>query len=1273
MKSKQCLLAAGILLAATTAGFSQPVITQQPQSCTNAVGTTATFSVTATGAESLAYQWQKLGGTWTDLADCTGTSLLLTNVQTSHAGDYRVIVSDPASAATSDVARLTIVLPPIITAHPADRFVASRVAASFTIGASGAPPLKYQWRRQGIDLPGATNPTLSFPQTDLTKAGMYTAVVTNLGGAATSRVAVLSVAPGWVYTNAQGTRLPYRLFLPLNYDPAGSYPLVLYLHGAGEVGSDNLTQLTDRGQYVFLAATNQSAQPCFLLLPQVPLRTANDDVTVFYFGYQDLMVEVLDLLQNDFAVDPDRLYITGLSGGGANAYAMLARFPERFAAGVPINGCWTFSSILDKHLKIQAPVWNFHAANDTTAPISCSDFSVPALRHRGQNPIYTRYQTGGHSIWDEAYATPGLAGWLMSQRRGTDSPHGPILSIRNPDSATVFVTNAPNLTLTGTAGALYGAVSLVAWTNTANATSGFAAGREAWSIADLPLQPSMTNFIMVTGTAPSGAPALGGETTFNDTLAVVNWPLKAALQFHLSSYSVAEDAGELVVTVTRSVIETGTVTVGFSTADGSALSGLDYVATNGTLTFLPGVTVQQFGIPILNDGIKENGETFLLILGDPSKNGVLALQHTATVTITDNDLGFQFEYAAYSVAEEAGSVLLAVKRGADTESAATVNFATASVSATSALDFAATNGTLTFAEGETLKFLTVPILNDALKEASETFRVTLSSPTGGATLGSQTNATITILDNDPGVQFEFNRAWVSEQAGALTVRVVRGNDVRRTPFTVGFGTGNLTAMAGADYLPTGGALAFGDGEMEKTFTVTILNDGQAEADEQFRLTLASPSGGYQLGINSMLTNIIVDATGMVPHGFEAVRVQPDRSVELSLCGCVNQRFSNYFDLYPIEVSSNLVDWTPLVTLQRTNASTAPLAYTDTEAANLDTRFYRTPRTNLITPFVFKPTGPFPVGVTARVLTDPSRRNRYGISTNCAFMVSVWYPAVAVAGRLPAPFEHPELAWDPTLTYYDWPNFLDRMPCLVEHALPDAPGATHQSPYPVVLYSPAVYGDHAQAAERGPYLASHGYVVVGLEHYDTFATVFPDGTQRRAFSLGTAGPLDRVQDMSFVVDELTRWNTSDSLFAGRLDLEQVAAMGIDYGAGVVAEFGRTDRRCKAVIALDTTMGLATPLKVPLLEITTPEINDTLLFSLATGEAIWFQLEGARHQQGGTDFYWASLEDPASLAFSREAARTMIAYELWFLNRHLKGEAGPPLPLPGFPLVNGFMQK
>ena len=371
------------------------------------------------------------------------------------------------------------------------------------------------------------------------------------------------------------------------------------------------------------------------------------------------------------------------------------------------------------------------------------------------------------------------------------------------------------------------------------------------------------------------------------------------------------------------------------------------------------------------------------------------------------------------MAEDAGSVLIGVLRGDDGNFPVTVDYATTNVTAIAGEDYFETSGTLTFAAGEKLKLLTIRILNDALKEGSETFRTALSNPTGGVVLITPKTATVTIVDNDPGVQFEFDRYWVQETDGSVTVNVLRGNDQALSPFTVDYATADATAMAGQHYTETRGTLVFAQGEIAKTLSVAILYRAEEESDKQFRLILSNPTVGVVLGTNLLARITILDMTGMQEHRFEKNSVLPDQSVRLTLAGGVHKRFHDYFDLYPIEVSTSLVDWKPLVTLVRTNASTNALTYTDLAVEKSGQRFYRTPTDHFIAPLT-RPTGPFAAGVVSRVITDPNRRNRFGVSTNGSFPVSIWYPGVAQAGVWPAQLEDPKLARDP-----NWPSWYTR--------------------------------------------------------------------------------------------------------------------------------------------------------------------------------------------------------------------------------------------------------
>ena len=199
------------------------------------------------------------------------------------------------------------------------------------------------------------------------------------------------------------------------------------------------------------------------------------------------------------------------------------------------------------------------------------------------------------------------------------------------------------------------------------------------------------------------------------------------------------------------------------------------------------------------------------------------------------------------MAEDAGTVLIGVLR--DENSAATVDFATTDVTATNELDYAATNGTLSFAPGEKLKRIAVPILNDGVKEAIKTFQVTLSGPMGGAVLGTRTNTTVSIRDNDAGVGFELTSQSVWEKAGAVTLPVLRGNDGNLGPFTVDYATSDLTAKAGEDYQAVAGTLEFRENEVKASRSSSP--DAVAGA-ERFEI-LSQPTGGVTLGTPTAVT------------------------------------------------------------------------------------------------------------------------------------------------------------------------------------------------------------------------------------------------------------------------------------------------------------------------------------------------------------------------------------------------------------------------------------
>jgi uncharacterized protein YjbI with pentapeptide repeats len=176
--------------AATLTVNVPPGITTQPLSKTVTVGQNVIFSVAAGGTAPLSYQWSFNGAA---LSGATSSALTLSNVQTSIAGSYSVVVANVAGSATSAVATLTVYVPPGITSQPQSQTTIQGQNASFSVTASGTAPLSYQWNFNGAALSGATSSELTLSNVQTRIAGNYSVVVTNIAGSITSAAATLIV------------------------------------------------------------------------------------------------------------------------------------------------------------------------------------------------------------------------------------------------------------------------------------------------------------------------------------------------------------------------------------------------------------------------------------------------------------------------------------------------------------------------------------------------------------------------------------------------------------------------------------------------------------------------------------------------------------------------------------------------------------------------------------------------------------------------------------------------------------------------------------------------------------------------------------------------------------------------------------------------------------------------------------------------------------------------------------------------------------------------
>ncbi len=221
--------------------------------------------------------------------------------------------------------------------------------------------------------------------------------------------------------------LPYQLLLPENFSEDRKYPLILFLHGSGERGSDNQKQLV-HGSELFLDIENQEKYPAVVVFPQCPAGDfwAKADFSggaanrIFLDSEtptraMSLLLQLADSITSHFFVDKKKIYVGGLSMGGMGTFELLSRRPETFAAAIPICGGGNPDSA--KKYAGNLSLWIFHGAKDDVVYPSYSTDIAIALIRAGHRPKYTLYKDANHNSWDSAFAEPELLPWLFSQTK----------------------------------------------------------------------------------------------------------------------------------------------------------------------------------------------------------------------------------------------------------------------------------------------------------------------------------------------------------------------------------------------------------------------------------------------------------------------------------------------------------------------------------------------------------------------------------------------------------------------------------------------------------------------------------------------------------------------------------------------------------------------------------------------------------------------------------------------------------------------------------------
>lgn len=209
----------------------------------------------------------------------------------------------------------------------------------------------------------------------------------------------------------------YQVWIPAAYDAKRKWPAILFLHGSGERGDDNEKQLA-----VGLGRALRDGKvdpPAIVVLPQCPDGRR-------WLEAQRIAIAALENAQREFSIDPRRVALTGMSMGGAGAWALAARYPKRWSALAPVCGYIhrppTLTDLDDPTTESyeefarrlpNIPIWIFHGSDDPVVPVTESRGMADAL---GANAAYTEFPHAGHNAWDPAYNTTSVVQWLTRQR-----------------------------------------------------------------------------------------------------------------------------------------------------------------------------------------------------------------------------------------------------------------------------------------------------------------------------------------------------------------------------------------------------------------------------------------------------------------------------------------------------------------------------------------------------------------------------------------------------------------------------------------------------------------------------------------------------------------------------------------------------------------------------------------------------------------------------------------------------------------------------------------
>ena len=419
-----------------------------------------------------------------------------------------------------------------------------------------------------------------------------------------------------------------------------------------------------------------------------------------------------------------------------------------------------------------------------------------------------------------------------------------------------------------------------------------------------------------TGLATLGAPVLASVSILDNDI---------VMAFSSATFSVSETDGAARISVVRQGGLDRTAFVDYATTtNGTALAGVDYLPVTATLVFNPGVSVRSFTVPVINDNIPEFDETVGLVLSKPASDTpgqvLLGANRTAVLTIVDRNSSpglLTLSTNNYVVSETNGPVAVTVLRTNGHSGTVWVHFTTLNGSALAPSDYLGTNGVLVFEDGEVARTILIPVVPNPIYRGDRSFFFQLSGAGGGAGLLQPTNATVTILEDQPTPSFvhmAVTDQTVAESVGLASVLVVRSNNLAAT-IQVDFLTIDGSAVAGVDYVGTNGTLTLNSGDAGKAINIRLINDGQVHSNRAFGvvLTNARPAAAAVLisPVETIVT-ILNDSTtvGYTTNNYAALKSDFFALIPVARLGQTNTVVSVDYSALPGTAVSNF-DFVPV--------------------------------------------------------------------------------------------------------------------------------------------------------------------------------------------------------------------------------------------------------------------------------------------------------------------------------------------------------------------------